>query len=68
MTKDELIGQQAYRIASLENEVSDLRARMTRISLECVGIGGPLNDNVLQYTKEQLGPFFRIEELTRHLT
>lgn len=60
MKDDELIAKQARRIAELEQEVECWQetAKIVRGVLFC--IGGPLNDNKHGYTKEQLGPFFRI--------
>ncbi len=36
---------------------------MRKINLIIYGIGGPLNDNNLAYTNEQLQPFWRIAKL-----
>lgn len=55
------------RICKLLVEREDLRDELNRMKegmesirgiLYC--IGGPLNDNVRQYTREQLEPFFQI--------
>jgi len=62
MTEKEVIAKQATRIFELEAQVDDLKKRMERIVLHCVCIGGPLNDNVLGYSKAQLVTFARIVE------
>lgn len=50
----ELIGKQAFEIHRLKTEVNELRQKIegARCSMTC--IGGPLNDNKLQFNKEQL--------------
>lgn len=58
----ELIGKQAARIEALTLEVEDLRNRIHRASSHIYCIGGPLNDNKLGYSKEQLATFFRISQ------
>jgi hypothetical protein len=57
-----VIGRQAVRIDSLEQENTELKQRIERAVLNIVCIGGPLNDNKLGYTKEQLVTFWRIKE------
>jgi len=60
MTEAELIARQAKQIAELEEHVSDLTLRTNRAILHIVCIGGPLNDNKLQFTNEQLKVFSSI--------
>ena len=62
MTKDELIAKQQIEIEELQRSNAELiedRERVHRI-LYC--IGGPLNDNKLQYSKEQLMTFIYIRD------
>lgn len=56
MSKEALaiIGQQAIEIANLKEEARDLRERINKACLRMICIGGPLNDNVLQFNKDQL--------------
>lgn len=62
MTKTELIARLAKENAELKDEVADLRERCRNAELVMINIGGPLNDNVLRYSKEQLIPFLRIQK------
>lgn len=62
MTQDELIARQAQQLEELRDRVVDFERRMQRIHGELFCIGGPLNDNVLSYSRDQLGPFRRIAE------
>ena len=61
MTKDEFIARQAMKIGELEIQIKNMDEGMTLAMREMICIGGPLNDNKLGYTKEQLLPFFRIQ-------
>lgn len=63
VSKDQVIVLQARRLLAAEREVKALRkaARQARAVMTC--IGGPLNDNRLRYTKEQLQDFHRICEI-----
>lgn len=63
MDKDTLIAQQSLEIASLKERISLYEECCKKIHLECVAIGAPLNDNKLGYSREQLGPFNRINLL-----
>ncbi len=60
MTDAELIARQAKQIEELRDERDDLKERVQRARLPIICIGGPLNDNKLGYTREQMGPFQRI--------
>lgn len=59
---DAVIARQARRIDHLEQENAELKQRIERAVLHIVCIGGPLNDNKLGYSKDQLGTFWRIKE------
>lgn len=63
MTTDELIAQQAMRIAVLEARNQSLISSADAIKDILFCVGGPLNDNVLGYSKPQLATFFRIADL-----
>jgi hypothetical protein len=60
MNKDKLISQQALEIANLKERVSQYDEAAKSIHNEIFCIGGPLNDNVQQYSKKQMLIFFRI--------
>ena len=67
MTKDELIAKQQL-------EIEDYKAQLienTKIGLEIKGkfysIGAPLNDNILQFNKDQLKWCFQVVELVEQL-
>jgi len=63
LTTDELIAQQAMRIAVLEARNQSLISSADAIKDILFCVGGPLNDNVLGYSKPQLATFFRIADL-----
>ena len=58
--KDLLIARQALKLAALQEDVEELRERISCATLRIICIGGPLNDNKLHYSKEQLVTFQRI--------
>lgn len=62
MSDDEIIAQQARIIIELQNEVNDKRQSLRNIGNILYGIGQPLNDNKLKYSKEQLHNFFLISQ------
>lgn len=64
MTDDEIIANQARKIAELEEKLYRHEQSRVRIRQILYSIGAPLNDNVLGYTEDQLKPFFRIAEET----
>lgn len=62
MTKDELIAKQQMEIEMLKQLNTNFLESDNAIYKILHCIGGPLNDNKLGYTKEQLDPFFRIRD------
>ena len=60
MTDDELIANQARQIANLNEQVRNYRDSAKRVVSLIYGIGGPLNDNKLGYTKEQILDWFKV--------
>jgi hypothetical protein len=67
MTKDELIAKQQL-------EIEDYKAQLienTKIGREIKGkfynMGAPLNDNILQFNKDQMKWCFQVVELVEHL-
>mgnify|MGYP001331163784 CR=1 FL=1 len=62
MTNEELIARQAKQLEELRDENANLKecARKVKAIIYC--IGGPLNDNVMGYTKNQMTTFFEIVE------
>ena len=62
MTESDLIARQAKQLEELRDEVSDLKERARRARLHIYCIGGPLNDNKLGYSKQQMVTFYRIAE------
>ncbi len=60
MDTDKLIAQQALKIAELEEELAAYKEAAKNIHNEIFCIGGPLNDNVQQFTKKQMWIFSRI--------
>jgi len=62
MNDEEIIARQARKIENLERRVADLERAKNEARLHIYGIGGPLNDNKLRYSREQMATFFRISE------
>lgn len=60
-TPESIIGTQVIKIEELLEELTLYKKACQRIRLELVGMGGPLNDNVLQFNADQLKVFHRIE-------
>jgi len=57
----ELAAQQALKIAQLEEQNKEMREVFRSIKMSLICIGGPLNNNVRQYSKDQLVPFYQID-------
>jgi hypothetical protein len=62
MTNLEVLGIQAKKIAELEELISNLQAKEKAIYGIIYCIGGPLNDNTLQYSQNQLSTFVAIAD------
>ncbi len=58
----ELIARQAKQLEELRDEVADLKERARRARLHIYCIGGPLNDNKLGYSNQQMVTFARIAD------
>lgn len=58
-----VIAKQQREIESLKDELAGCVASLQEIVLTCVCIGGPLNDNIKGYTRDQMVDFFRIVSL-----
>jgi len=58
VTEIELIARQAIEIAELREENNRLERNIMAVMNIMCCIGGPLNDNKLQYSTEQLETFF----------
>jgi hypothetical protein len=57
---EKLCGRQALEIANLRDRVKCMNEAMRKIYMEVYGVGGPLNDNKLGYSRQQMVPFSRI--------
>ena len=62
MTKDQLIAKQQIDIEILNEENKRLIDGIDEVRGILFCIGGPLNDNKLHYTKEQMHDFWKIKE------
>jgi hypothetical protein len=62
ITEAQLIASQALKIANLEAEVTRMEDDRRSIHMIIYGIGGPLNDNVKGYTKNQWADFHLIAQ------
>ncbi len=60
MENTELIARQAKENAELRDEVAELKERIVSVNNILYCIGGPLNDNKLEYSREQLSTFLAI--------
>lgn len=63
MTGDELIARQAKQIEEQRDRIARFVKMTKKIGSIMFCIGGPLNDNVNQYTNTQLMPFVEIGRL-----
>ena len=63
MNIQELVAKQQLEIENLKEKLQRALEDKESIVMELVCIGGPLNDNKLKYTQEQLKILFRIHEL-----
>lgn len=64
MTKeDRLIADQAKQLWDANNRIKEMECALTDIKKLLVCIGGPLNDNTLQYSNKQLDLFFKIQRI-----
>ena len=63
MTKDQLISKQQLKIEGLEEQLSEFKEKESRLYNNLFGIGGPLNDSRISYTKEQRAEFFSIRDI-----
>lgn len=62
MTEEQLIARQSKQIEELRDVVVDLKERITTARRLIFCIGGPLNDNLLGYSKEQRTTFRMIAD------
>lgn len=60
MSDSELIARQAKQIEELKDENTDLKNRIKNARMHIYCIGGPLNDNKLVYSNDQLATFSEI--------
>jgi hypothetical protein len=60
MTELEFIGKQQLKIEEMRALLTQSAAAFESIRGTIYCIGGPLNDNKLRYTREQMGDFGRI--------
>jgi hypothetical protein len=63
MTDGEIITMQTRKIMEQEADATQMQEQLKRIRMRLVCIGAPLNDNALRYSKAQLEPFFRIQDI-----
>ena len=59
--RDVLIAEQQLEIRRLREAAEDHATSLRNIRMMLVGIGGPLNDSRIQYTREQRKIFHDIE-------
>lgn len=47
----------------LEADIAFAEEKLKRVRLQLICCGAPLNDNFLRYSKEQLKPFGKIQDI-----
>ncbi len=57
MSDDEVIARQAKKILELTDELAELRKSVSKAICHIVCVGGPLNDNKLKFSGQQLTVF-----------
>jgi hypothetical protein len=62
MTDAELIARQAKQLEELRDEVADFKERRRKARSHIYCIGGPLNDNRMEYSRAQMVTFQRIAD------
>jgi len=67
MTKDELIAKQQLEIEEYKQMLQDNTDLKRDLEMMFYAIGQPLNDNVLQFNKEQQKWCFRVVALVEQL-
>ena len=68
LSDDDMIAMQARKIMELEADMAFAEEKLKRIRLQLICCGAPLNDNFLQYSKEQLEPFGKIQDILNGCT
>ena len=61
--QDKLIAKQAKDIFEKDQYINELEGALKSIRINLVCIGGPLNDNVKNYSPEQLKLFFHFDHI-----
>lgn len=67
MTKDELIAKQQLEIEDYKAKLIENTKIVREIKCKFYNIGAPLNDNVLQFNKDQIKWCFQVVELVEQL-
>jgi len=67
MTKEELITKQQLKIEKQKKKLKEYKAIAKSIRGKFYNIGEPLNDNRLQFNKEQQGWFFEVTALLNQI-
>jgi hypothetical protein len=62
MTNEEVIARQAKELYELRDQVARLKENASNARMFIYGCGGPLNDNVDGYSREQMVTFQRIAD------
>ena len=67
MTKDELIAKQQLEIEDYKAQLTENTKIGRQIKGKFYNIGAPLNDNILQFNKDQMKWCFQVVELVEQL-
>lgn len=62
MTREKALAEYARRSLEFEGQIKEMKEAFRNIDSMLYSIGGPLNDNVHRYNKNQLKIFFRIKD------
>lgn len=67
MTDTEIIAQLTRDNLEYKECLKEVLKSANQISMQCVGCGGPLNDNVKFYTNDQMKDFWIINEEAEYI-
>ena len=67
MTKDELIAKQQLEIEGYKSKLIENTEIARQIRCKFYSVGAPLNENILQFNKEQLKWCFQVVQLLERL-
>lgn len=64
---DKLIASQQLEIFEMKERLAAIKDDANAICISIIGMGGPLNDNVKGYTKQQMADWQRVLDLSESI-